>query len=55
MDAIVKQLSGEVDLIQVSEPACLEDEVKIEVKACGVCSTDLHIVAGSYPWGDAWA
>ena len=50
MDAIVKQPSGEVDLIQVSEPACLEDEVKIEVKACGVCSTDLHIVAGSYPW-----
>ena len=31
-----------------SEPICGKKEVKIEVKTCVVCATDLHILEGSY-------
>ena len=52
MKAIVKygELPGEVDLREIEEPACADNEVKIEVRACAICVTDLHIIAGEYPW-----
>ena len=52
MKAIVKygQAAGEVALREIPEPICGKKEVKIEVKACAVCATDLHILEGSYPW-----
>ncbi len=52
MKALVKcsDVQGDIRLIDTEEPACLENQVKIEVKACGICATDLHIAAGEYPW-----
>jgi L-iditol 2-dehydrogenase len=52
MKALVKtaQGAGNVDLLDIAEPVCGADEVKIEVKACGVCGTDIHIYNGFYPW-----
>ena len=52
MKAIVKygQAAGEVALREIPEPVCGKKEVKIEVKACAICATDLHILEGSYPW-----
>jgi L-iditol 2-dehydrogenase len=34
---------GNVDLLEVEEPRCGNDKVKIEVSYCGVCGTDLHV------------
>ncbi len=42
--------TGTAILKEIPEPRCGEDEVKIEVKACGVCGTDLHIIHDLYPW-----
>ncbi len=52
MKAIVKygEGAGEVSLREVPEPVCQKNQVKIEVKACAICATDLHILEGSYPW-----
>ena len=45
MKALVKYASGEgnVDLLDVAEPTPGPGQVKIEVKAAGVCGSDLHI------------
>ena len=51
MKALVKISSGP-DGIQVQdmpEPSLLAGHVIIEVRACGVCGTDLHIQSGEYP------
>ncbi len=37
---------GNVDLIEVPEPAVRPGNVRIEAKAAGVCGTDLHISIG---------
>ena len=52
MKAIVKygKEPGEVDLLDIPEPVCGGRQVKIAVRACGICATDLHIMEGSYPW-----
>jgi len=45
MRALVKYESGvgNVDLLDVAEPPCGDNQVKIEVTHCGVCGTDLHV------------
>jgi L-iditol 2-dehydrogenase len=45
MKALIKYESGpgHVELREVEEPSCGEDQVKIEVRLCGVCGTDLHV------------
>jgi L-iditol 2-dehydrogenase len=45
MKALVKYESGvgNVDLLEVQEPTCGVEQVKIEVSYCGVCGTDLHV------------
>jgi len=45
MKALVKYKSGvgNVELLDVEEPACGDEQVKIEVSHCGVCGTDLHV------------
>lgn len=45
MKAVVKTAPGRgnVSLIEVPEPACGPGQVKIEVGACGICGTDLHV------------
>ena len=45
MKAVVKFASGEgnVEVLDVDEPSCGDDQVKLEVGYCGVCGTDLHV------------
>ena len=45
MKALVKYESGvgHVELRDVEDPRCGDDQVKIEVSYCGVCGTDLHV------------
>ena len=51
MKGVVKYARGvgNVELRDVSEPEADAGQVKIEVKACGVCGTDLHIYHDEYP------
>lgn len=48
--ALVKYESGvgNVELRDVEEPRCGDDQVKIEVSYCGVCGTDLHVYEDSF-------
>jgi L-iditol 2-dehydrogenase len=45
MQALVKTKRGvgNTELLDVEEPTPKPGEVKIEVKACGICGTDIHI------------
>lgn len=45
MKALVKYQSGvgNVEIRDVAEPACGDNQVKIEVAFCGICGTDLHV------------
>jgi len=45
MKAVVKFAPGEgnVDVLEVEEPACGEHQVKLEIGYCGVCGTDIHV------------
>jgi len=50
MKALVKYASGDgnVDIMDVDEPICGENQVKIEVAFCGVCGTDLHVMHDTF-------
>lgn len=50
MKALVKYARGEgnVDIRDVEEPLCGENQVKIEVAFCGVCGTDLHVMHDTF-------
>lgn len=51
MRALVKAKAGPgLELLDVPEPVCGQDEVKIRVRKAGLCGTDLHL----YEWDD-WA
>lgn len=45
MKALVKTKPGvgNVEIIDVAEPVCTEDGVKVEVKFAGICGTDIHV------------
>ena len=45
MKALVKTRPGvgNVELIDVPEPECTRDGVKVEVKFGGICGTDIHV------------
>ena len=47
--AKVARGEGNVDLIEVPEPQVTPGHVLIEVKAAGICGTDLHIYHDEYP------
>jgi 2-desacetyl-2-hydroxyethyl bacteriochlorophyllide A dehydrogenase len=49
MRAVVVTGPGEVSVENVEEPTPGPGDVIVEVDSCGVCGTDLHIVAGEYP------
>ena len=38
-----KEGVGFVEYIDVTEPVPGENEIKIRVKACGICGTDIHV------------
>lgn len=50
MKALVKYAPGEgnIDVIEVEEPRCGDDQVKVKIAFCGVCGTDLHILHDTY-------
>ena len=50
MKALVKYASGDgnVDLLEVDEPRCGEDQVKLEIAYCGICGTDLHVLHDTF-------
>ena len=50
MKALVKYATGpgNVALMDMPEPACGEGQVKIEVRFCGVCGTDLHVLHDTF-------
>jgi L-iditol 2-dehydrogenase len=51
MRALIKHAPGEgnVSLGEMPEPTCGEGRVKIEVRFCGVCGTDLHVLHDTFP------
>lgn len=46
----VKRGAGNIALMDVKEPVPLDKELKVQVKAVGVCGTDLHIYHGTFPY-----
>jgi L-iditol 2-dehydrogenase len=45
LQALVKYAPGDgnIDVREVQEPVCGENQVKVEVAFCGVCGTDIHV------------
>jgi L-iditol 2-dehydrogenase len=50
MKALVKYAPGDgnLDILDVEEPACGENLVKVEIGFCGVCGTDIHVMHDTY-------
>ena len=50
MKALVKYAPGEgnLDILDVPEPVCGDNQVKVEVAFCGVCGTDLHVMHDTF-------
>ena len=49
MNAVVVERPGKVSVQQVDDPAPGPQEVLVQVEACGICGTDLHILDGELP------
>src|SRR5436190_232969 len=43
---VLERAGGELSLRDLPRPVPKEKEVLVEVRACGVCRTDLHVVDG---------
>ena len=50
MKALVKYASGEgnVEIREVEEPRCGDNQVKLEIAYCGICGTDLHVLHDTF-------
>jgi L-iditol 2-dehydrogenase len=50
MKALVKYASGDgnVDIREVEEPRCGDNQVKLEIAFCGICGTDLHVLHDTF-------
>ena len=50
MKALVKHAPGDgnVDILDVQEPSCGENLVKVEIAYCGVCGTDIHVLHDTF-------
>jgi L-iditol 2-dehydrogenase len=50
MKALVKYAPGEgnVGIMDVEEPKCGDNQVKLEIAYCGVCGTDLHVLHDTF-------
>ena len=50
MKAVVKHASGpgNIDVLDVDEPECGANQVKVEIAFCGVCGTDLHVLHDTF-------
>ena len=52
MKALVKTQKGKgfLELREVPEPSAKPGEVKIEIAACGICGTDVHVKHDEFPY-----
>ena len=52
MKALVKLEKGfgKIEVCEVPEPLCGDGKVKIEVKAVGLCGSDIHIMHDALPY-----
>jgi propanol-preferring alcohol dehydrogenase len=41
--------AGTIEMVERPRPASEDDEMLIEVKVCGICRTDLHVVDHDIP------
>jgi succinate semialdehyde reductase (NADPH) len=48
--AVVREVSGPFVIEEVRDPRPAAGEILVEVSACGVCHTDLHVHDGSVPF-----
>jgi L-iditol 2-dehydrogenase len=50
MKALVKYASGDgnVDVMDIEEPRCGDNEIKLEIAYCGICGTDLHVLHDTF-------
>jgi len=49
MRAVIVKAPGEIHVGEVAEPTPAEGQVIVQVAACGICGTDIHIVDGDLP------
>jgi L-iditol 2-dehydrogenase len=51
MKALVKYARGDgnVEIRDIEEPRCGENQVKLEIAYCGICGTDLHVLHDTFP------
>ncbi len=49
MRAIVLEKPGRTELREVPDPSPGPGEIVVKVSCCGICGTDLHIIAGEFP------
>jgi propanol-preferring alcohol dehydrogenase len=47
--AILREFKNPLSIEEIAKPAPTADEVLIEVQACGVCHSDLHVADGDWP------
>src|SRR6202050_187179 len=50
MKALVKYApgNGNLDILDVPEPVCGDNRVKVEIAFCGVCGTDIHVMHDTF-------
>ena len=50
MKALVKYAPGDgnLDVLDVPEPPCGDNQVKVEIAYCGVCGTDIHVMHDTF-------
>jgi D-arabinose 1-dehydrogenase-like Zn-dependent alcohol dehydrogenase len=49
MRAVVWEKPGELKVTEVADPVPRHGELVVQVDACGICGTDLHIADGEFP------
>ena len=49
MQAAVFSAPGECEIVERDTPLPEEGQVAVQVEACGVCGTDVHIFQGEFP------
>jgi 2-desacetyl-2-hydroxyethyl bacteriochlorophyllide A dehydrogenase len=48
MNAVVIEQPGAFDLKRIDDPTPGPDEVVVQVEACGICGTDIHVLEGDF-------
>lgn len=48
MQAIIFPAPEAISVERVADPVCAPDEVVVQIAACGICGTDVHIYRNEY-------